>query len=53
MHNEAIFLATQGMLTSGATDPDSGNQKYITKFNLFRGAVRPELLVVYRDAASV
>lgn len=52
IHNEALFLATQGMQTVAASDPNSGNQKYITKFNLFRGPVRPELVAVYRTVAS-
>lgn len=52
LHGEALFLATQGMKTSGAIDPNSGNQKYISKFNLFRGAVRPELVRVLRTVAT-
>lgn len=52
LYGEALFIATQGMKTTGAIDPNSGNQKYISKFNLFRGAVRPELLRVLRTVAT-
>lgn len=52
IHGEALFLATQGLLTTGAVDPDSGNQKYVTKFNYFSKAVRGDLIRVYRTVAS-
>lgn len=52
IHSEALFLATQGLKTTGAVDPDSGNQKYVSKFNLFRGAVRPDLLRVLRTEVT-
>lgn len=42
-HQEAAFLAVQGLQTSAAIDPNSGNQKYIVKFNLFKGIVRDTL----------
>ncbi len=53
-HSEAAFLAVQGMVTTSATDPDSGNQKYVTKFNLFSKMIRDGLyrLIVTDDLVA-
>ena len=46
-HKEAAFLAVQSLMTTGTIDPNSANQKYITKFNLFKGMVRDGLYRLY------
>lgn len=51
-HKEALFVALQGLTTQVTISPNSGNQIIITKFSFFKKAIRPELLVVYRDVAS-
>lgn len=52
IYAEALFVATQGLISTSAIDPESGNQKYITKFQYFQEAVRPKLIRVFRSVAS-
>lgn len=40
-HGESCFVATQGIEFSAAVDPNSGNQKYVMKYNLFEAVIRP------------
>lgn len=52
-HKEALFIALNGLTVRATVSPNSGNDILITKFNLYKKAVRPELVKVIRTVASV
>ena len=43
VHNQALFVATNGLLTTASIGEKSGNQLYISKFSLGEGVVREQL----------
>lgn len=51
-HKEALFVALQGMSTTPRIN-GAANVEFITKFNYFKKAIRPDLVMVLRSAASV
>ncbi|MCS5736415.1 hypothetical protein [Herbiconiux daphne] len=51
-HKEALFIALNGLTTRATVDTNSGNDILITKFNLYKKAIRPELVRVFRTVAS-
>lgn len=50
-HKESLFVAVQGLSTVARVN-GAGNQEYITKFNFFKKAIRPDLVIVYRSVAT-
>lgn len=51
-HKEALFIAINGLTTRATVDTKSGNDVLITKFNLYKKAIRPELVMAFRTKAS-
>lgn len=50
-HKEALFVAIQGLNTVARIN-GAGNQELITKFNFYKKAIRPELVITYRSVAT-